>query len=110
VVFELYYLYEKLASSESDNKSIIAAGGGFSSPLWTQIAADIFGRDIKITQYQEQAALGAALIAGVAIGYYKNMKEACENVKYSPNVVNPKKENVSRYKEIYETIYRKHLA
>ena len=109
VVFELYYLYEKLGSIENDNVNIIAAGGGFSSLLWTQIAADIFGREIKITQYQEQAALGAAFIAGVAVGYYKDIKEACNNVKYSPDVVKPKKENIAKYKEIYESIYRKHL-
>ena len=74
VVFELYYLYEKLAPSSDDEIPIIAAGGGFSSRLWTQIAADIFGREIKTTECQEQAALGAALIAGVGLGHYSDMK------------------------------------
>ena len=110
VVFELYYLYEKLAPRSDDDTPMIAAGGGFSSRLWTQIAADIFGREIKITECQEQAALGPALIAGVGLGYYSDMSEACGKVKYRPEVVRPKKENVERYREIYETRYRQYLS
>ena len=106
VVFELYYLNQKLASPDSDDKSIIAAGGGFSSPLWTQIAADIFGRRIKTTECQEQAALGAALIAGVGLGYYSDMREACKKVKHKAQIIEPEKENVGKYKQIYKSQYR----
>jgi xylulokinase len=110
VVFELYYLYERLAPCPDDDTPIIAAGGGFSSRLWTQIAADIFGREIKATQCQEQAALGAALIAGVGLGYYSGMREACGKVKYRAESVRPKKENLGRYREVYEARYKKYLS
>lgn len=110
VVFELYYLYEKLQTSGQEDIPIIAAGGGFSSQLWAQIASDIFDKEIKITQYQEQAALGDALIAGVAIGYYKNIKESCERVRYKGNVIKPNRESVLIYKDIYKTLYRENLG
>lgn len=110
VVFELYHLNEKLAPSDRYDTSIIAAGGGLSSPLWTQIAADIFGRQIKTTQCQEQAAVGAALIAGVGLGYYSDMREACGKVKYKTEVVKPKGENVKKYRQVYETQYRQYLT
>lgn len=109
VVFELYYLNEKLAPSHRDDTPIIAAGGGFSSPLWTQIAVDVFGRRIKTTECQEQAALGAALIAGVGLGYYSDMTEACGKVRYKTEIVVPKRENVEKYRKIYETQYRQSL-
>lgn len=104
VIFELYDFYEKLGVSD-ENVPMIAAGGGFTSRLWSQIAADIFNREIRITMHQEQAALGAALIAGVGFGYYPNMKEACKVAKYKPEVINPIKENVDKYKRVYETQY-----
>jgi len=106
VVFELFHLYEKLAPRSRDNAPLIAAGGGFSSRLWTQIAADIFGREIKKTVCQEQAALGAALIAGVGLGYYPNMKEACKRVEYKSDIVKPIGENVKKYEKIYDINYR----
>jgi xylulokinase len=109
VVFELYYLHEKLAARSDDDTPMIAAGGGFSSRLWTQIAADIFGREIRATKGQEQAALGAALIAGVGLGYYSDMREACRKVKYEAEVIRPDKESVAKYRKIYETRYRRYL-
>lgn len=110
IVFELYYLYEKLAPYPDDDSPMIAAGGGFSSRLWTQIAADIFGREIRMTECQEQAALGAALIAGVGLGYYPDMREACGKVQYKAETVSPKKESVDKYREIYEAQYKQYLS
>ncbi|MGB9596609.1 MAG: xylulokinase [Candidatus Poribacteria bacterium] len=104
VMFELYNFYERL-SDTSDNYSIIGAGGGFSSELWTQIASDIFNKEIKLTICQEQASLGAALLAGVGTGYYKSIKEACSMVRYKPETAKPNKENVKKYREIYENVY-----
>jgi len=109
VVFELYYLHERLAARSDEDTPMIAAGGGFSSRLWTQIAADIFGREIRTTQGQEQAALGAALVAGVGLGYYSDMREACGKVKHGAEIARPKEESVVKYRKIYETRYRPYL-
>jgi xylulokinase len=109
VVFELYYLYEQIPSYARDDVSITAAGGGFSSMLWAQIAADIFARKIKITKCQEQAALGAALIAGVGLGFYSDISEACWKVMYKPETVEPIAENVKLYRKIYEERYKRYL-
>lgn len=105
VMFELYNFYESL-SDTSENSTIIGAGGGFSSELWTQIASDIFNKEIKLTICQEQASLGAALLAGVGTGYYKSIKEACSMVKYKPETAKPDEENIRKYTEIYESILK----
>ena len=109
VIFELYHLYGKLAPGSDDDAPMIAAGGGLSSSFWTQIAADIFGREIRKTEYQEQASFGAALTAGVGLGYYPDMAEACRRVKYRAEIVKPKKGNMEKYREVYETQYKQHL-
>ncbi len=109
VMFELYHFYESLKIT-SDSLPIIGAGGGFSSELWAQIASDIFNKEIKLTVCQEQASLGAALLAGVAIGCYRNIKEACSMVKYRPETVKPNMENAKKYREIYENLYLKRFV
>jgi len=106
VVFELYYFYEKLGDQSDESKPLVGAGGGFSSKLWSQIASDVFSSDVRLTECHEQAALGAALIAGVTIGYYHNIKQACNMVRYS-DVIHPIEENAVKYKSVYEYQYKK---
>lgn len=55
-----------------------ASGGGGKSGLWRQMQADVFGTSIKTVNCSEGPALGAALLAGVGTGIYKNVPEACE--------------------------------
>ena len=110
VIFELYYFYEKLTEQSNDSISIIGAGGGFSSELWTQIAADVFDKEVKLTVCQEQASLGAALIAVVGLGYYPDMRQACKMIRYKPETINLKKENVDKYRDIFDKMYRPYLG
>jgi xylulokinase len=52
-------------------------GGGARSPLWRQIQADIYGREVEILAAEEGAAYGAALLAGVGVGTWSSVDEAC---------------------------------
>ena len=46
-----------------------ASGGGSASPVWRQILADIFARDVTTLDFSEDAgAVGAAIVAGVQGG------------------------------------------
>jgi xylulokinase len=82
---------------------IIASGGGAKSRLWLQIQADIFNKEVYTTNTSEQAALGAAITAGVGINLYPSIQEACQNiVQLSEAVVCPIDENVKVYKYYYD--------
>ena len=79
-------------------------GGGAKSSLWNQIKADITGVDILIPENTETALLGAAIIAGVSVGVYKDYNEAIKKIirikkRYKPNPDN---------KEIYKNTYQKY--
>ena len=50
------------------------------SSLWNQIKADITGVDILIPENTETALLGAAIIAGVSVGVYKDYNEAVKKM------------------------------
>ncbi|MBC8569370.1 xylulokinase [Zongyangia hominis] len=81
---------------------IIASGGGTKSPLLLQIQADIYGKDIYTTQSKDQASFGAALCAGVGVGLFKSLEEACDNlITLSPVVTHPNPDNVKVYNEMY---------
>jgi len=54
------------------------SGGGARSQLWRQIMADVFNVEIIEVNTTESAAYGAALLAGVGIGFYENVEAACQ--------------------------------
>jgi len=50
-------------------KEIIASGGALrESPVWTQIIADVLGRDLSLPDVREASSRGAVLLALEAIG------------------------------------------
>ncbi len=52
---------------------IRALGGGARSRIWKQIEADITGRPVLTTRNEEAATLGAAILAGKAVGLYSSV-------------------------------------
>ncbi|MGQ9545416.1 MAG: xylulokinase [Candidatus Bathycorpusculaceae bacterium] len=89
---------EKLAGKA---ESINIIGGGASSTVWCQIIADVLNRRVnKVHEPKEAGARGAAIIAMIALGYFKRFEEAEKLVKIdAPCEPNP--ENAALYEEIF---------
>ncbi len=81
-------------------------GGGARSDIWNQIKADITGKTILRTENEEAACLGAAILAGKAVGMYKNINEASSSMVKIKKVFKPQRENANIYKETYEKYTR----
>jgi xylulokinase len=60
--------------------SIRLGGGGARSPLWRQIQADVYAREVEIVAAEEGAAYGAAILAGTGAGAWSSVDEACDKV------------------------------
>ena len=60
--------------------SIRLGGGGARSPLWRQIQADAYGREVEIVAAEEGAAYGAAILAGVGGRAWATVEQACDAV------------------------------
>ena len=91
---------------------ILFAGGSAYSSLWCQVVADILGIRIVTPKEVEATALGAAFLAGVGSGVYKNLDEAIQYVKID-RVYEPNMENHQKYLEIFDewqVIYKEELA
>lgn len=85
---------------------IVASGGGAKSPLWLQIQADIFDREIVLTESEEEACLGACLIAGLGAGIFQDPGDACSQLVRIKDVhYEPIAQNVEIYRQRYG-IYR----
>lgn len=88
-------------------KSVVARGGGARSRLWRQIQADIFNSEVISVKVKEEAAFGAALLAGVGAGIYGDLEDAVnETVKVAAKD-HPNPERVEVYNQHYRRIYRK---
>jgi xylulokinase len=59
-------------------ESIRLGGGGARGGLWRQVQADVYGMPVDIVEAEEGPAYGAALLAGVGIGVWKTVDQACE--------------------------------
>lgn len=82
---------------------VIASGGGAKSSIWLQMQADIFNTDICTVSGKEEACTGAAIAAGVGVGIYQSIEQACSVVvKYNQKTTVPNPENVKVYNEAFE--------
>lgn len=80
-----------------------ALGGGARSRIWKQIEADIIGRPVLTTTNEEAATLGAAILAGKAIGLYSNIEEAAEQMIQIKDRFEPDPKNKAVYDDAFST-------
>jgi xylulokinase len=79
-----------------------ASGGGARSELWLRIVASVLGLPLQRTAVEEGAAYGAALLAGVASGVYRDVPEAVEACVRVRDEIEPDPEWEQIYAEGYE--------
>ncbi len=85
---------------------IRALGGGARSSVWKQIEADITQRPILTTVNEEAATLGAAILAGKAVGLYSNISEAAGSMVQINHRYEPNQANFAVYNDTFETYVR----
>jgi xylulokinase len=69
-----------LASMGESVVRLKAAGGGTRSEWWTQLKADVLGVPIEVVDEAEPGTLGAAMLAGLAIGCYRSLPDGYEQL------------------------------
>lgn len=102
VVFSLRDGLECLRDCGVEVREVRVTGGGARHPLWLQLLADIFNQPIYRTAIDEGPAYGAALLAGVAAGVYRDLTDASQYIRVEPTIVYPDPLRVARYNDIYQ--------
>jgi len=110
VTFSLRDSLEIMKSLHIPIKEIRASGGGGKSKLWRQMLADVFDAEVVTINIDEGPAFGVALLAGVGVGMYSSVQEACQSTIRVATRVAPKRANVHVYEEyyrLYHSLYPK---
>jgi L-xylulokinase len=103
VVFNHKHHFDMLSEKLDTSKRIVATGGSMQSPIWAQLVADIFNREIELSDTQESGARGIAILAGVSTGIYKSIEDAIKKCVGISSVVKPNQKRhqlfMDRYKQ-----------
>jgi xylulokinase len=71
---------------------LVAVGGATRNVFWMQNKADVTGVPVEVPEVEEATPLGAAILAGIGVGLYRDEQDAFERV-YKPGKIyfpNPK--------------------
>jgi xylulokinase len=93
------------AAGLGEVRQVRASGGGVKSRLWRQILADVLECELVTLNTSEGAAYGAALIAGVGAGVWRDVPSACAAAVKVTGATSPISQQVEAYRKSY-SIYR----
>lgn len=85
-----------------DVQSIRLSGGLARVNLISQIKADILGKDVMVLSEFETTASGAAMLALIGQGVYKNVKQAARKFAEIRMIIKPNQENHRKYNHMYQ--------
>ncbi|HAJ70273.1 MAG: gluconokinase [Alkalibacterium gilvum] len=108
VLLNLFEVLDILETIGGNAEAIKVTGGFLHSPLWKQMTADVFGKQIIISNQFESSCLGAVLIEEnqtEKLKYVDTMKEVIEPIKGHTEAY---QSLVTLYKELSEPIKEMH--
>ena len=86
------------------------SGGGAASAVWNQIRADIFGYPVQTLASTEGGIIGAAILAGVGAGWYRDAGAGAARVVRPSGTWSPAAEAVAVYERAFRTFCAAHDA
>lgn len=103
VAFSLRHNLETAEEAGAKAEILRAMGGSANSLLWTQIKSDVTGKTMAVPASDTATTLGAALLAGVGTGFYKDYEEAVAETVKVTRKHQPDPEKKAVYDKNYET-------
>lgn len=99
-----YQVHDVIAAMEQDAglhlKTLKVDGGACANKFLMQFQADILNTEVKCSRCSEATALGAAYLAGLAVGIWNSTAELCINWasgnSYRPNMSDQKRKKLLR--------------
>ena len=108
VTFALYNCLDVLRDYGIEMNSMILCGGGGKSKFWQKVISNVYNMDISTLENDESAALGAAILGGVAGGVYGSVTEGCEKCVKEKNKTLPDitaHNEYMKYYKVYKNLY-----
>ncbi len=102
VAFSLREAAEAVSKVSAMPEELILTGGGARSSVWAGIIANVLGAPVRFPAVDEGSAYGAALLAAVGSGAFKDVNEGVRAwVRYKDEPITPRDE----VREIYNGVY-----
>lgn len=109
VAFQLRENLELIARiSGLETREVLSLGGGGRSPVWRRIKADVTGLTVCAPAEPECSSLGAAILAGRALGRFDGLSEAAARANSIRERVRPDPAHQDVYDEkyrVYQELY-----
>ncbi|MGX7204763.1 xylulokinase [Enterococcus pingfangensis] len=105
VAFSLKHNLDVAKQANAEVNRLRAMGGSANSQLWTQIKSDVTNTPIDVLNSDTATTLGAAILAGVAVGVYTDFDDAVTKTvrvrrSHTPN---------PKHSEVYQKNYELYL-
>jgi len=83
-------------------KTIRIIGGATKSKVWNQIQADMYKKPVETLRVTDAAVLGAAILGGVGVGLFKDIKDGVKKMVTVDQRYEPNSEHSKIYDELYD--------
>ncbi len=110
VTYDMLVCLEGLEKAGIVPEKLYATGGGAASSVWLQIKADILNRPICTLKAKEAGACGICMLAGTAIGLYKDLHQAKSVFVKEDKVFTPNPEMAKKYAKLYNAYRQLYTA
>ena len=102
IAYDTHYLLSMLREGGARIEMLRGVGGGIRSEWWTQLRADLFETFIETVDQPELGTLGAALLAGKAVGLWDDLEEKAGEFTRASKRYNPNPKRATLYAERME--------
>ncbi len=111
ITFEMRDMLEALKQGGLPDFAVYrVTGGAARSSLWNQIQADVYGGPVETVEVEEATALGAAMLAAIGAGIYRDVHEAIAAMVHVKDRWEPIPENAQTYNEVFKTFRKTYQA
>lgn len=90
----------------TDFPDIRCFGGGSQNGVWIRVKANVLNRPMIVYESQENSCLGAAILAGLGCGLYKDLADAFQRIQHRRFSVEPDAGEALRYEPLFQNVYR----
>lgn len=105
VTCQTVWALRKLENRQPVNR-LVLAGGATKSPAWTRMIAEIAGRPLVVPAVPDLACAGAAMMAGVGCGLFRDTAEAAARIAPGGRTVEPDPSRVKIYEDVFDRYCR----
>lgn len=98
ICFGTESIFRAMRGHDFEPRLNVVSGGPTKSDLWMQMHADVSNLPIALTKVSEGPVLGAAMLASVGAGIYKDVQEAAKNMVHTESHIEPNEEAHEKYR------------